>query len=370
MKFSFIGTNRRAAPLLQELSRSTEHSLMLGAVAGSLEEAVTLAQIPFRRVPEFEEAVVDPDSEAVIVALENSEETLRISRAASQSGKHIVVIPPPDCSPAFSFELHLILDESSHSIISLTDRWLLPDLAPEEHQLALDRTNVLQIALELPVSDCSAESLTSQILGGLDVIGACGFHYTQITAMESWARDGKLLSLFITLNSQPGSEQVEPPATLILKPSETVQSAEVGLRINRSDGTQTQMAIVRTANLLPRINSLCRHREMCSRWMESFSETLELSEAVKKSLKRRRTVDVHFDSGSERGVFKSQMTAIGCGVLTFMMFGMVAFLVVAQVVDLPRWVLYTARILWITPLVIFLLAQALLPIARDRASNR
>jgi hypothetical protein len=64
------------------------------------------------------------------------------------------------------------------------------------------------------------------------------------------------------------------------------------------------------------------------------------------------------------------MTAMGCGVLTFMMFGMVAYLVVAQLTSLPKWVLHTARILWITPLVIFLLAQALLPVARDRSARK
>jgi hypothetical protein len=53
-----------------------------------------------------------------------------------------------------------------------------------------------------------------------------------------------------------------------------------------------------------------------------------------------------------------------------MMFGMVAYLVIAQLTSLPNWVLHTARILWIAPLVIFLLAQALLPIARNRTGSK
>ena len=64
------------------------------------------------------------------------------------------------------------------------------------------------------------------------------------------------------------------------------------------------------------------------------------------------------------------MTAMGCGVLTFMMFGMVAYLVIAQLTSLPGWVLHTARILWIAPLIIFLLAQFLLPVARDRSAGK
>jgi hypothetical protein len=103
--------------------------------------------------------------------------------------------------------------------------------------------------------------------------------------------------------------------------------------------------------------------------MDAFSVTLELAEAVSKSLRRRRTVDVHFDSGSEKGVFKSQMTAIGCGILTFMMFGMVAYLILAQLVELPNIVLHVLRILWIAPLVLFLIAQTLLPLARERSTR-
>lgn len=83
----------------------------------------------------------------------------------------------------------------------------------------------------------------------------------------------------------------------------------------------------------------------------------------------RRTVDVHFDSGSEKGVFKSQMTAMGCGVLIFMMLGMVAYLIVAQLVPLPNTILHILRILWITPLVLFLIAQVLLPLARGRGHH-
>jgi hypothetical protein len=64
------------------------------------------------------------------------------------------------------------------------------------------------------------------------------------------------------------------------------------------------------------------------------------------------------------------MTAIGCAVLTFMMFGMVGYLIIAQLTTLPNWILHTARILWIAPLVIFLIAQALLPVARERSGEK
>jgi hypothetical protein len=103
--------------------------------------------------------------------------------------------------------------------------------------------------------------------------------------------------------------------------------------------------------------------------MDAFSASLELTDAISKSLRRRRTVDVYFDTGSERGVFKSQMTAIGCGVLTWMIVGMIGFLIVAQLTALSPKVLMIGRALWIAPLVLFLAAQLLLPLTRSRPKS-
>jgi hypothetical protein len=64
------------------------------------------------------------------------------------------------------------------------------------------------------------------------------------------------------------------------------------------------------------------------------------------------------------------MTAIGCMILLLMMFGMVAYLVIATVFTPSDTVLRFLRGLWIAPAVLYLLAQLLLPIARDRAGSR
>ena len=106
----------------------------------------------------------------------------------------------------------------------------------------------------------------------------------------------------------------------------------------------------------------------CQRGMVAFSNTLELKAGLDKSFRRRRTIDVYFDGVSERGAFKTQMTAICCGVLTYVIFGMIGFLVIAQLTELPPWALKTARVVWIAPVVLYLAAQLLLPLSRERGS--
>jgi len=61
----------------------------------------------------------------------------------------------------------------------------------------------------------------------------------------------------------------------------------------------------------------------------------EIGAAVKRSLARRRTVAVQHEDATERNQFKSQMAAIGCGVLLWVMFGMIAMLVFGAAFD-PR----------------------------------
>ncbi len=371
MKFSVVGNSKAAAGLLREIATSSRHALMPCAVSGALADAAVSARLPLRLASSAEEAILDPAVEVVVIANDDLEEALRVARAASQADKHVVVVPPVSCSPAFSFELHLILDESKYSIVPWIGRFACLDLPVEQLHFAMDPGSVLQLSLEISVEDSKPETLRSSVQRGLDSLSASGFKYTQVTALEAHAPDGAFLSRLITLNSQDAAEVVCPPGMLTLRPRLDVTGSQSSvLRSNRTDGSIVDNVIRDDQRSLDRIEFLCLHRDQCIKWMEAFSVTLELTEAVQKSLRRKRTVDVHFDSGSEKGVFKSQMTAIGCGILTFMMFGMVAYLVIAQLVNLPDWILHVARVLWFTPLVLFLIAQALLPLARDRSGGR
>lgn len=70
----------------------------------------------------------------------------------------------------------------------------------------------------------------------------------------------------------------------------------------------------------------------------SWNDVLQcghLLAAVQRSAQRQRKVPVHFEEVSERSQFKTQMSAIGCGVLLWAMFGIILMLAVAGTMD-PR----------------------------------
>lgn len=366
MNVAIIGHQLSAWPLLQELQRASGAALAGCAISGPLLDQVA-GRLPLRLTTAAEDALLQSELDTVVLALDDPEEILRLTRAAVQAERHVVVLLPLlTASPALVFELQLIADESRAAVIPVAGRWLLPDLPAAAMDLALPPADVRQLLLEMQFQGDSPESLAEATRTGLDVLSASGFPYSQVTCLDSAAPGGILLSRLITLGTQPEAELPLPPATLTLRPG---PAAGGTLQAVYSTGEvrEFQVGTADAAELLPRIRWYCEDRSRCQRWLDACSTTLELAEAAAKSLRRRRTVDVHFDAGTERSVFKSQMTAMGCGVLTWLLFSMVALLIAGQLLDLPDWFWQIARILWFTPVVLFLVAQFLLPLARDRS---
>jgi hypothetical protein len=381
MKFVCVGSEPTAIGLLREILASDCHTLLPCALSGALAQSVFRESLPVRRESDVEVALHLPDADVVIVAVEETDLSLHAARSAAQSDRHVVVFPPVNCSPAMAFELHLIFDESRRSVIPVTGRWQLSELPLQAHHLPLNRENLSHLSLMLPVSlNVPGEVASSadrqdawrrSLERGVDVLTAADFPYSQVTALDALAPGGEFLSRQVTLNGPGDSDRYVPPATLTLRAARNAEAdpSAVLTVTNREDARQ-EFVIVETQGILPRIEHLCGHRADCTVWLESFATCQELSEAVSKSLRRRRTVDVHFDTGSERGVFKSQMTALGCGVLVWMLVVMVGYLTVASVFEIPDWLLHAGRVIWIAPLVLFLLVQLLLPVARGRSSSR
>lgn len=368
MRFAIVGECPEAVFAAEALQASDKHQIGTACVSGQLAAVMADRGISFALVSSPEEAICDPKCEAVLIAATDVDQSMAMARQASQAGCHVVVLPPQNVSTAYSFELHLLLDESEHGVVPLSGRWYVADAS----RIRASAAGAQQIKLSFPlVKDGLAET---QLLG-VDALCGCGYEFSQVTALDVPGADGQMLSRSITLASSSESEQHAPPATLLFDHETGTDSATIFARLQNGDTLPLETALPNPAQhqnlefqtqVLNNVTARLVDAQACQQGMEEFSNTLELMEGLAKSLRRRRTVDVHFDGVSERSAFKTQMTAIGCGVLTYLLFGMVAFLVVAQVATLPPWALQIGRILWIAPLVLFLFAQFLLPLARER----
>lgn len=370
MNFAVIGSNPAAMVLLRQLQDSDSHHLKACLPEGDLLDRLTNSGFSVPVIDSAEHLLPEKDLQVLVLAVQDCDEIVRLTRAAVQAEKHVVVVlPDQGVYPALAFELQLIQDESQMSVIPVSGRWRLAEIPDGQTGLQLVPSDVRQISLVQNLASNEDDAVHVAARQGIDLLCALGFTYSQVTVLDSPLPDGTLLRRLITLGTLPDAELRLPPAALTLnvEPGSNADGDDVLCVVN-SAGEQQRYSLTEP-DFLRWVTEGCRDREVARTMMGQCSVTLELMEAAAKSLRRRRTVDVHFDSGSERSLFKSQMTAIGCLVLFWLLGGMLTWLIVGQLIKLPKWFWLIARLIWLAPMVFFLLAQLLLPLARDRQRN-
>ncbi|MCH2210788.1 MAG: DUF2798 domain-containing protein [Fuerstiella sp.] len=364
MRFSLTGDQSDAALLIQSIVTSADHSLEHVHLHGPLAaELQTKLPVDTRRAASPEEVFVGTAADTVIVAHSQADESVRLARHASQAEHHVIVIPPGDLSTAYSYELHLVLDESHCGIIVLTGSW---------YQSQDFRTDIrftdFRLNLPSPQDDIDASGTLMHVI---DACSAFGFANSQVTALGT-KDDGSLVSgSQIMLAGSAADGTPRPPVRLKFSGADPL-----GRLQGHVDGQVVDQPVIlpgrsdyRTSLLCERLAESLPDTAACQAGMEQFSRTLQVVSAIERSVRRRRTIDVYVDELTERSVFKTQMTAIGCGVLTWLMTGMIGYLLLGQLFKPPDFVMQFMRAAWIAPVVIFLLSQLLLPIARRRKQD-
>ena len=369
MRFSLVGDLDEASLFVDGVVGSPECSLGAVWIHGGLEQKLS-HRFPANavRVGSPEDALIALETDAVIVAESDPEKSIRASRHASQADRHVVVIPARGISTAYSYELHLLLDESRCGILILSGcRYLPPSL-----DVSPSAADDFELSLPPPEDDGRDRAA---IMYAVDQIAALGFATSQVTALEV-GRSGMIpISRQIVLAASPHDVPGQPGITLNSSASaEPVRlhcrsSPEAPSHLITVPSHVEQMSEAATKALCADVVQSLDDSAVCETAMLQFSRTLQITEAIDRSLRRRRTIDVYHEGVTERSVFKTQMTAIGCGVLTWLLLGLVAYLVTAKLLNPPRIVLQVLRILWILPAVLFLLAQLLLPFARGRRTG-
>jgi len=365
MKFALTGDQPDAALFAGAVAQSSDHSLISCHFSGPLEDRLRDAVLAgATRVDSAEAVLVSRGTEVIIVAASDVEESIQLVRQASQAGFHVVVVPPSSPSPAYGYELHLLLDESQHGIIVLSGSLYLD----EGHAVPV---NPSDCQLGLPaMTDDSDHAAT--LVDGIDISRELGFADGQVTVLGI-NEDGRPSDdRQIVLSDSSQSAGNRPSVTL--KCSRTAETGSftwlagdrpVDLKVILPGQTNV-LSEQDAAGLCQRVSQKLLDSVWCQAAMERYSQTLQVAAAIDKSVRRRRTVDISMDELTERAAFKTQMTAIGCGVLTWLFLGLIGYLLVGQLFEPPERLMLVLRGLWILPVVLFLVAQLLLPIARGR----
>jgi myo-inositol 2-dehydrogenase/D-chiro-inositol 1-dehydrogenase len=321
MNFALVGDDPAVLPLL-EAATAAGHRVIQAALADRL-----LTSHPeWSSVPRcsWEELLVSPAVEAVIVA-GDSDDVQTAAKQLAAVGKPLLVLPRVALGTACAYELSLIRDDSRVEIMPAYWLRFTPECVSLALRIAageLGAVRRLQVDRELPGADSAAGLTESEIeaasLDDIDLLQWLGGRYDQVTALRSGRIAQGHSQATLTLTG-PGL----PDATWNARRG---ANATWRLTVETDCGPLTLDHPVATGAPASMIAAFVGPRSPQHPTWSDAVRVFDVLDGARRSLRRRRTIDLHFETLSERQQFKTQMTAIGCGMLMLTLVLMLALL--------------------------------------------
>ena len=345
-----------------------------------------MAGIPVPR--DLEDALARPGVDAIVVGgpLESRGEWLR--RAAAEGFAIIAIHPPGPDSEAY-YQVSLSREETGATIVPDTPLRLHPALKAFRQALLAGEIGTFRgLRLEASSAAMGTSLVRVEFARGVDSVRAILGEIDALTA-----------------NGDPPGEDPDLELVVHLRTA-TSQRAEVRIHSDRSTGMRLalvgslgslnlefdprapqQARLIRhiaertaepvefprwdphEAILAVLTSSLARREtgELPSPNLLDGTRAMELSEAVNRSLRRGRTVELHYESISEEANFKSIMTSTGCLIFLAMLI-VLPLAMAGPPLGIP-WTLYIPYLI-LPALVLFMILQALkLAIRRPRTAR-
>jgi len=374
MQFALLGDHPEALRVARALASMPEHRLHAAAEVASQPASELLTAAPgLRLVRDWEELLGSEVCEAALIGAA-TEVVLNGARQLAANGKPLLLVPLAAQGSAFIYELTLIHDDNRVPlvpVVPLVAHPLLEQLQAAISSDALGRIVLLRLERGL-LADRSAglmsrELINAELLHDVLLLRALGAScsgssttpasvasntarsqesYSRITAVHSGTSESGVSMATVTL----GGDGL-PEATWIARAAESAWS----LFVTGTDGEailtieQTSLAgnlLIKRKTTSPQSfqddGTTAGYRAVtcalqtldhsAERWIE-MTRGFETVEATATSLRRRRTIDMHFETTSERSIFKSQMAAGGCSLLLLTLVGLVGFLLLGAFLD-------------------------------------
>jgi myo-inositol 2-dehydrogenase/D-chiro-inositol 1-dehydrogenase len=408
MRFAVLGDSPSVNALVQAIVANAGHELVATALAP--QTALRLrGSIPrFVDCSGWEELLLLDRLDAVIVA-DAGEETLRAARQLAAVGKALLVAPAIGQAATFAYELTLLQADQPTCFVPLFG-WRAHPLVGRLRSLvssgAIGEIRHLQLERRIVPGNSpgdggglSSNDIAAAFLSDADLVQSIWGDYNQVTAIRSGDPVAGISLLTVTLGG-PAAPQVLWSATVAeTEPrwrlhvagqrgtitlhgtgngdEATLETAISGqapeeqhASFDSAEWLLSAFAERTAAGATQKIKPAASGAAsvLCPDWAD-FIRSVDLFDAIERSIRRRRTIDIHFETPSERGQFKTQMTAAGCSILLLTLGAFVAYLLAETVVNLGPRVKQILLVLTFLPLAAFLILQALLFVARPSTST-
>lgn len=398
MNFAVLGDSPALAPLLAALHDSPAQTVV--AAAGLQSSASELLErFPAARVSDDAQDLFALPRETVCVVAGHDEMTQDMARRLATEGHTLLVLPEYAQGVGFVYELTLIHDDSGAPLLpAFPLRWhpLTQILITLLTQQRLGRILHLELQRELPGGTLFSRSRYQAVFfEDVDLLRWIGGPYNQVTALETGSGE-RLSQALVTLAGEELADCIWKCSGGTSDRWRLAVSGERGVvalaGVNQDGETSLRLELETDAvdspdELFPALGQDASREATAARaegfreWLrqdtalqgppwEELTRAFETTDAISTSLRRRRTIDLHFDTTSELSQFKTYMTTAGCGVLLFTLVSLIVYLVTANLLALPPGFMHVLRILWILPLAVFLLLQLLVLVARPPSSSR
>lgn len=359
MRFALLGEGAKALAVAQAVIAHPDHRLVrqismesvdrpraLGAVISG---GAAVSIIPGIRVTRnWEELLTDAEVDAVIVG-GTDEELQAVVRQLVQAGKAVLVAPELVQSAAFFYELALVESESPEAIFPMLSLRGHP-LVRKLHELIAQGVlgNIRHVQFDRKIASHAAHGraatmsppeLANALLIDSDLLRSLCGSYDQVTASRS-GDAGLGYSLATVMLAGSGVPQAVWTAKAHSENDWLLTiSGDAGTALLDGNPEEGRLRLTHDRHELP-ADAEETSADAGSWLLETFTASLasksvatspaeepppedpvtptlwgelaravELVDAVERSVRRRRTIDVYFETPSERGIFKTQMTA-------------------------------------------------------------
>jgi myo-inositol 2-dehydrogenase/D-chiro-inositol 1-dehydrogenase len=359
VNFALLGADALARPLLSAIVASSGHRLTHAVLARDL-DAELLKMSPALRVSEaWDELLSNSEVDAVIVA-GSDPAVLEGARQLAAAAKPLLVFPRVAQGTTWLYELGLIRDDTHVSLVPMLPARCDPRFEALTRLIA-DGTvgKVLQLQWDRQVQRPKTASalllesadVSEAFLPDVDLLRSLGGNYSRVTALHSGIIGDRLSQATHSLSGDG-----LPEALWILTGTFDVSrwrltaTGELGTLELRCasdaddfqllhNGVDVPIEVSGTAsqlgeNLLNHGIAAITGKPSRPDWSD-LTRAAEICDGAWRSIRRRRTIDLHFESVSERSQFKTHMTAIGCSLLSLTLFGVIGVLMAGMLFD-PR----------------------------------
>lgn len=284
------------------------------------------------------------------------DEAIEAARQLAMRGKSVVIDGECPLPSSVVAELSLLDAEGAAAIVPFFE-WRAFPVHDHLRGLVIEGRlgDVIQLRVERHfTADASTSSrctlsndrIRSSLFPDIDLLRWIGGDYSQVTLLRTGATGDGFAAQTLTLS---GPQLADATCTYRVG-TDSGWSCEVqgtaGLARAAFDGQGLSLSVDGRTVLIQKFRraepDLCLrllddslHRARGALRWQDRTRIHEIEEAMQRSLRRRRTIDLHFETASERSQFKTHMTTAGCFVLVYTFLASVGLLLAGAVLD-PR----------------------------------